>query len=97
MLSVVSFASAFAALTEAVAVCDPEPSDEGHKQVNESDGQRLAAVETGLVLFTEQVTGLAQSVGMKCKVPSAPAGLSPLCQSYPQRKRRRCSGGTTGV
>jgi hypothetical protein len=57
-----SIASALAALTEAVAVWDPRPSDERHQQVNESDGQRLAAVETGLMLLTEQVTALAQSV-----------------------------------
>jgi hypothetical protein len=54
-----TFASAFATLMEAAAVCDPKPSDEGHR-VNESDGQWLAAVETGLVLLTEQVTALAQ-------------------------------------
>jgi hypothetical protein len=56
-----TFASAFAALTEAVSGCDPIPSEESH-QDNNSDGQRLAAVETSLVLLTEQVTALAQSV-----------------------------------
>jgi hypothetical protein len=56
-----TFASAFAALMEAVSGCDPVPNEESH-QVCNSDCQRLAAAETGLVLLTEQVTALAQSV-----------------------------------
>jgi hypothetical protein len=63
------------------SVSDPKPSDDGH-QVSESDGQRLSAVETGLVLLTEQVTALAQLVGMKGKAPSAPSG--PASTSRPQ-------------